>query len=366
MGNIKLMLSMGQAGETTFKCPIQIFHKKNPNRLPVRISFRIFAPSLIDVTQKKMTIANPIYDSVFKYLMEDERIARTILSALLKEDIVKVEMRPHEYSNGQRELLSVFRIDFGATIRKPDGSEKLILVELQKNWLPTETLRFRQYVGTQYQDPRNIVEDSADRHALPMVTVYLLGHTLGDIEEPVLYVRHHSYDYNDRLVTKGMPHPFVESLVHNSIIVQIPRLHGQINNRLDEVLSVFDQSRADKKNQHTLNLDDSMYDRSDSEMQRVLYRLTAAAADIDMRQDMMVEDEYYSIIKEQESKLYYGERKMAEMNAQITQMGGQIAEMGGQLQASIRLLLSMGQSKESIAKSLGISTDDVERLCGLS
>ena len=30
-----------------------------------------------------MTIANPIYDAVFKYLMEDERIARTILSALL-------------------------------------------------------------------------------------------------------------------------------------------------------------------------------------------------------------------------------------------------------------------------------------------
>ena len=29
-------------------------------------------------------IANPIYDSVFKYLMEDERVARTILSALLK------------------------------------------------------------------------------------------------------------------------------------------------------------------------------------------------------------------------------------------------------------------------------------------
>lgn len=33
-----------------------------------------------------MTIANPIYDTVFKYLMEDERVARTILSALLKID----------------------------------------------------------------------------------------------------------------------------------------------------------------------------------------------------------------------------------------------------------------------------------------
>ena len=38
-----------------------------------------------------MKIANPIYDIVFKYLMEDERIARTILSALLKVEGVKVE-----------------------------------------------------------------------------------------------------------------------------------------------------------------------------------------------------------------------------------------------------------------------------------
>ena len=44
-------------------------------------------------------IANPIYDVVFKYLMADERIARTILSALLKMDIVKIEVRPHEYPN---------------------------------------------------------------------------------------------------------------------------------------------------------------------------------------------------------------------------------------------------------------------------
>ena len=309
-----------------------------------------------------MTIANPIYDAVFKYLMEDERIARTILSALLKEDITKVEMRPHEYSNGQRELLSVFRIDFAATIRKADGGEQMTLIELQKNWLPTETLRFRQYVGTQYQDPRNIVEDSADRHALPMVTVYLLGHTLGDIEEPVIYVRHHSYDYNGSLVTKGIPNPFVESLVHDSIIVQIPRLHGQINNRLDQVLCIFDQSRADKKNQHTLNLDDGLYDQGDSDIQRIIYRLTAAAASVDMRQDMMVEDEYYSIIKEQENKLYHNDRQIAEMNAQIAEQGAQLAEKEGQLRASVKLLLKMGQAKEFIATTLGITVTDVERL----
>lgn len=84
--------------------------------------------------------------------MEDERIARTILSALLKMDVVAVEVRPHEYTNEQRDALSVFRIDFGATIRQSDGKEHLILVELQKTWLETEMLCFRQYLGIHYSN----------------------------------------------------------------------------------------------------------------------------------------------------------------------------------------------------------------------
>ena len=64
------------------------------------------------------TVANPIYDTVFKYLLEDERITRTILSALLKEEVIEVETKRDEYSNIGRDNLSVFRIDFGAKIKK--------------------------------------------------------------------------------------------------------------------------------------------------------------------------------------------------------------------------------------------------------
>ena len=38
-------------------------------------------------------VANPLYDAVFKYLMEDDRIAKTILSALLQKEVVEVKMR---------------------------------------------------------------------------------------------------------------------------------------------------------------------------------------------------------------------------------------------------------------------------------
>ena len=323
-----------------------------------------------------MTIANPIYDTVFKYLMEDERIARTILSALLKENIVKVEVRPHEYINGQKESLSIFRIDFGATILKDNGKEQLILIELQKTWLPTETLRFRQYLGIHYQNPKNIVSNSPDRHALPMVAVYLLGHTVGDIEEPVVYVRHKAFDYNDEPVVQGIPDKFVDSLNHNSIIVQIPRLHGKINNRLDKVLSIFDQTRVNQDNQHYLNLDDRTINSADEDMQPIFHRLIMAAANIEMRQDMNVEDEYYSIIKEQEGKVYGLEKEVAEAKelldetkgqldatkGQLDETKGQLDETKSQLQMLVKMLVQSGQKIETIAKNLNIDVESVKSL----
>ena len=327
-----------------------------------------------------ITIANPIYDIVFKYLMEDERIARTILSALLQENIIKVEIRPHEYSNNKRDALSVFRIDFGATIRKDDGSEHLILIELQKTWLPTETLRFRQYLGVQYENPHNIVSDSDDQHALPMVAVYLLGHKVGDIEEPVLYVKHQTYDYSGKVVTKGLPNPFVDSLTHDSIIVQIPRLHGKVNNHLDKILSIFDQTRVSAESQHYLSLDEQAYDSSDTEMQPILHRLLMAASSVEMRQDMNVEDEYYSIIKEQEGKVYGLERdlaeketllaekdgQLAEKDGQLAEKDGQLAKKDGQLQSLVKMLIQAGQTIDDIAQTLHVGRSVVESYANAS
>ena len=258
-----------------------------------------------------VTVANPVYDTVFKYLMEDERIARTILSALLKKDVVQVAIRRNEYTNQRHKDLSIFRIDFGATIRDADGREHLILIEVQKTWVETETLRFRQYLGAQYANKENMVHGRRKQFALPMMAVYLLGHKVGDIEEPVIYVRNNTYDYNGNVVSKGMPDPFVTSLTHNSIIVQIPRLHGQINNRLDKVLSIFDQSHKEKGNEHMLNIDETVYS-GDSDMQHIVHRLTEAAASTEMRRDMEVEDELFSVLESRETEIMMLEKELAE------------------------------------------------------
>ena len=337
-----------------------------------------------------ITVANPIYDVVFKYLMEDQRIARTILSALLKEDILEVNMRPHEYVNDKRDSVSVLRIDFGARVLRPDGSEQLILIELQKTWLETETLRFRQYLGVQYDNPDNMIDGG--ENALPMVAVYLLGHRVGDIEEPVLYVRHQSYDSNGQLVTKGLPNPFVDSLTHDSIIVQIPLLRGRLTcqadgqrqskSRLDKVLSIFDQSNKEGKNRKVLNIDDSLYD-GDADMEHILQRLAMAAGDTKMRQEMNIEEEFISAIERRDTEILHRDYELAkqkvlideqktqldeqktQLNEQKTQLDEQKTQLAfkdASLRKSIQLLLAANLSVETIASNLGMETDEVKRL----
>ena len=323
-------------------------------------------------------IANPIYDTVFKYLLEDNRIVKTLLSALLKKEVVEAEVRKHEYSNGARDKISMFRIDFGAKVREADGQLRLVLIELQKTWLETETLRFRQYLGAQYADPENIRHEddrAADGYGIPMITVYLLGHKVGDIEEPVLYVSHKSYDYDGREVFRGLPDPFVESLVHDSIIVQIPRLRGRVNNRLEQVLSIFDQSRKDRHNHQVMNIEEDCY-AGDAEMQHIVHRLLAAASDAKLRQDMNVEDEYFMAIENRDTKIMMMEEQLVAQDQQLAVQNQQLAAQNQQLankdqqlahqqdiiRQSARRMKEAGIDIASICAMTQLSAGEVERL----
>ena len=277
------------------------------------------------------SVANPIYDSVFKFLMEDERIAKTVLSALLKKEVVSVEMRRHEHPNVTRDKISMFRIDFAARVKEDDGTVRLILIELQKTWLDTETLRFRRYLAAQYNAEENMVKDGGlNGYAVPMIAVYLLGHRVGNINKDVVYVSHNAYDYDGRVVENGMKDPFINSLVHDSIIVQIPLLHGKINNRLDKVLSVFDQSQRDSRNQQIVCLDVNDYE-DDTEMMYILRRLSLATMNAEVRQEMNDEDEFYSVIEARDTQVMKLNEMLSEKNAQLSEKNAQLSEKNAQL-----------------------------------
>ena len=299
-------------------------------------------------------VANPLYDAVFKYLMEDDRIAKTILTALLKKKVIDVKIRRNEYANlTRRESISMFRIDFAATVLDEDNKPHLMLIELQKTWLPTETLRFRRYLALQYNNEENMLKEEHEKYAIPMVAIYLLGHCIGKIEEPVIYVNHHAYNYDGKKVEEGIPDPFVESLQHDSIIVQIPLLHGRVNNRLEKVLCLFDQTNV-ADNKKVIKVDDKQFE-GDNDMEYIVRRLQSAAADPDMRYQMNAEDEFFKELEARDSLIM-------EKDGQLKEKEGQLKEKDKMLRKMIMGMQENGMSLDDIAKMLNKTVDEVKQI----
>ena len=338
------------------------------------------------------TIANPIYDSVFKFMLEDERVARILLSALLKKEVRDLEMRSNEYTNLSQTRISLFRLDFTARIEDNKGMEHLVLIELQKTWLSTETLRFRQYLGTQYLNDKNMVkQDNPRGYGLPIITIYILGHKLGDLQQPVVYVRRRYLDYDNIEITEGVPDPFIESLTHDSIIVQVPYLKGRSRNRLERLLKVFDQENKDSQDPHLLNIND---EGMEAEERLLVDRLMRAAISSDIRRSMSVEDEILSEIEARDTTIMMKDKTIvqkdetialkdetiaqkdetiAQKDETIALKDETIAQKDDELQRKNDMLRSAavalhkkGLSIEELSAILIISADEARALLGLS
>ncbi len=316
-------------------------------------------------------IANPIYDTVFKFLMEDNRVAKILLSALLQKEVVEVQMRQTEYTDSNRPKISMFRLDFAAKIREKDGKEHTVLIELQKTWRLSETLRFRQYLGTQYLDKENIpvTKENSKRFALPMISIYILGHKLGDLQEPVVYVRRRYLDQDSNPIVRGVPDPFIESLTHDTIIVQIPYLKGRIRSHLDRLLNLFDQDYRLKEDEHLLEFDEEKLQGNDEQL--VMYRLVKAAAAPKVRRSMQVEDEVLSELEEKDTTIMVQEeeikqnKKTIEQKNQIIEQKDQELEQKDQvLRSMVPVLRAAGWTAEKIAGHLHLPELEVRKALG--
>ena len=291
-------------------------------------------------------IANPIYDSVFKFMMDDERVARIILSALLKKDVVAVEMKQQEYAGLTKRNISMFRLDFNAKVKNEDGSESIVLIELQKTWLVTETLRFRQYLASQYNDKRNVPEREVNPKgfAYPMVAIYILGHKLGDLEEPVVYVKRNYLDYDSNPIVNGVPDPFVESLTHDSIIVQIPYLKRRLRNKLERVLQVFDQEYCVEGNEHFMEMDESLFEGDEF---FVLNRLVMAGGTPEVKRAMEVEDEILSEIEERDTAIMMRDKEIEKKNQELENKNQELENKNQELENKNQELENKNQELEN-------------------
>lgn len=186
-----------------------------------------------------MVIANPIYDVVFKKMMENEKVAKFFISTLLEQNIESIEVKPQEFTyTDELAGLAVFRLDFVATIKTENGEFTKVLIEIQKAKNHIDLMRFRNYLAEQYKK-EDLVNNK--KTILPITTIYILGFKLPEISSPCIKVERNYKDLVDNKIidTKS---DFVEKLTHDSYIVQVKRITAKYQTKIDKLLSLFEQS----------------------------------------------------------------------------------------------------------------------------
>jgi hypothetical protein len=260
----------------------------------------------------KVEIANPIYDAVFKYMMEDNAVARLMVSSIIGEDVITLEPKPQEYTvermTAEGSTLTVYRLDFSAKIKTFDG-HKLVIIEMQKASFPADIMRFRRYLGKQYADENNSVKhEDGTVEALPIYTIYFLGDELGIRRTPVLKVFPCITDLGDKETVEAK-NEFIESLNHHSWIVQISCMKEPRRNELELLLSVFDQNNR-TSDHHILNVREEDFPEK---YRPLIRRLKQAASLPEVKEQMTVEDEVLSYLQNLERLGAYKERKKMEV-----------------------------------------------------
>ncbi|WP_306599038.1 hypothetical protein [Geothrix sp. 21YS21S-2] len=287
-----------------------------------------------------MHIANPIYDVVFKYMLDDEKVARLLLSALLGKEVLELQFRPTEVHfeapKPDGTQLLVLRMDFAAKVRQEDGGHKLVLIEIQKARTAGDVQRFRRYLGANYMSPENAYLDpDGEQQALPIVTIYFLGEGLESVDVPVLKVNRHYLD-----VATGdevrITDPFVEALTHDAIVVQINRLKNRRRTDLERLLEVFDQGLASRSDPHLLDILEENFPERHRE---VLRRLMRAGAEQDVRGKMDVEDDLLATFQShaRESSDY---RQVIKDQGQVIEQKDQVIEEKDRLITDLQKRLS--------------------------
>ena len=237
-------------------------------------------------------IANPLYDTVFKFLMEDRRVSSIIIGRLLQKKIKSITQRNNDVTQAGVDGLRLLRLDYAAVVEDENGNEVEVCIELQRASTETEVERFRQYLATQYSNKANV-----DKHGNPLhiISIYFLGHNLDRDETPaVMYVDHVCRD--EGLQILKMPKlVFVEAMTHNLIIVQTLKLKPRPNTLLGRLLDIF-RIKPERRSDKTIEYDERE-DEEDSGMVTVLRRLEQAAANEKLKKEMQLEDELLTIIE---------------------------------------------------------------------
>ena len=313
-----------------------------------------------------IVIPNPIYDVVFRYLMQDYDSAMIILSTLINEKIKRLDFQPLTFTkkttvteyNEQIEQkinkhfekekqkiiddntlseydkniaineitikdpvtgkdVKMLHLDFAAVIEKENGEEEMVMIELQKADIESDIFRFKQYVCENFQKKRKIEKTDPDTGKrieidLPyrLIPIFILNF---DIEDEIKDLMIKTKQIKTGIFTGkelNEKNEFIDHLCYELYVVQLPYL--EIAEKLD-----FEPESYKAKLFALLKLFDQRARKTDNEyrlrlfrrlfpgfLDRVIKRLQTA--DIDnpnLEKQMQAEDHFLKLLLQRDNKI---------------------------------------------------------------
>ena len=100
----------------------------------------------------------------------------------------------------------------------------------------------------------------------------------------------------------------------------------------------------------------------DLEMMHILHRLITAASDSKLRQNMNVEDEFFSAIENRDTALMQKDKTIAEQGETIAEQGETIAEQKEQIRSMVKAMSDNGMSIEMISNITKIPLEEISEM----
>jgi hypothetical protein len=357
---------------------------------------------IFDNDSEYIIIPNPIYDVVFRYLMEDEQSAIIVISTLINQKIISLEAQPLTHSekkqmeedeNGEeienkrnkfktKDSLLMFHLDFKAVIELENGEREIVMIELQKATAPSDIFRFKRYISRNFQQKQNkeiidpITKDNKIVEApIRLIPIFILNFIIEEEINDVLIkttrVKEGVFKNKNLVETNE----FIDNLTYDMYVVQLPNLHkiseeeyqdDDYKIKLYALLKIFDQKSKIKDNIHRVRVMRRFFP---SFMKRLIRRLQAAEVNnIGLEEEMFREDEHGKDLRDKDDtinsllvKFEKKEEELIQSKEVITQKDEELVQSKEVINQKDEELI---QSKEIITQKDEVITQKDEVILG--
>jgi len=267
-----------------------------------------------------MIIANPIYDTTFKLLLQNDKVAKFLVGTILNCKVLTLEPAIQEYVkiDEKTQKPSLFRKDFAATIEPEKEGKRRVIIEIQKAKVLGDVFRFKDYLGDEYKKSK-----------LPIISIYILGFNLS-VNSPAFMSRPDCWDLmsNEKLDVNDA---FVAQLTHSAYFVQTLRIKPSFNTRLEKLLSLFEQRNFIGDDETTKRYPFKTDENEISEIKEALGILQYVAADEKLRQELDLENTYLKSVEyifgEKDRELEETKTKLEDANEEKTKLAKEKAKL---------------------------------------